>query len=413
MATFAQDRLYAIANTTRLKMPTKTIRYIILFVPFFLLFYSEAIEIGGMRVSQLWKIPLLAYFIYYLFQYRCKTSPAWSQTYYWLSLKHLVNSGCIRSIFGNIQDGISFLFLPLIYNFTHNALSLSRVEKLLLTVSQYFILTNIPFLCFGLQPHKQGVVYGDITGYTGIFQNQHAMSTIMGICIIVLLYFFKKDSFGSWLSKAYNVCLLVLAAYAMYLGFARTGWVMCLIGVMVLFMPRNIRVTQWIGAATVIFVLVGGFAFMMATSENFHNRVLDIDTVTGRQKEIGSGRGEFIANAFELYASGNVFELVFGKSMKDLTDYEYQKTGHHIYAHNGFMTLLATDGVVGVIMKLLAMTLLLSFIHKRRDCQSHNAALAFWMMNLSYQLTQGGHVFHSDMLYAMMFCLLQMEYEKT
>ena len=386
-------------------------RYIALFIPFFLLFYSEAIDVGGMRVSQLWKIPLLASFIYYLFLHRHKASPAWTQAYYWLSLKHLVNSGCIRNIIGNIQDGISFLFLPLIYNVAHNTLTQRTLERLLLTISQYFILTNIPFLCFGLQTHKQGVTYGDLTGYTGIFQNQHAMSTIMGICIIVLLHFFKKGTFGSKAAKLYNASLIALAAYAMYLGFARTGWAMCLIGVLILFAPRDIRAKQWIGATIVASALVGGFVFMMATSENFHNRVLDIDTVTGRQKEIGSGRSEYIANALHLYASGNTFELAFGKSMKDLTDYEYAKTGRRIYAHNGFATLLVTDGAVGVVIKLVAMALLLAFIRRRRHCMSHNAALAFWMMNVSYQLTQGGHVFHSDLLYAMMFCLLQMEEE--
>ena len=397
-------------NTIR--MPIKTKYYILLFLPFFLLFYSESIEIGGMRVSQLWKIPLLGYFIFYLFQYRWKKSPAWSQAYYWLSLKHLVNSGSWKYLMSNIQDGISFLFLPLVFNYVQNAFKKQTISRLLLCISQYFVLTNIPFLFFGLQPHKQGLSYGDMTAYTGIFQNQHAMSTIMGICIIILLYFFKKGTFDSWKTKIYNVFLLALASYAMYLGFARTGWAMCLIGVYVLFLPRNKRVKQWLASLTVVGVLVGGFVFMMATNEDFHNRVLDINTTTGKQKVAGSGRAEFIGYALELYASGNPFELAFGKSMKDLTAYEYEKTGHYIYAHNGFATLLVTDGAIGVGIKLIAMLLLLAFIHRRRACFSHNAALAFWVMNLSYQLTQGGHVFHSDILYAMMFGLLQMEYEE-
>lgn len=393
-------------------MPIKTKYYILIFVPFFLLFYSETIEIGSMRVSQLWKIPLLACFIYYLFMHRNKKSPAWTQAYYWLSVKHLVNSGSIKNIFSNIQDGIPFLFLPLLYNFIHNAVKPSTISKALLCISQYFVLTNIPFLFLGLQTHKQGVSYGDITGYTGIFQNQHAMSTIMGICIIVLVYFFKRGTFGNIYTKLYNLCLLALAAYAMYLGFARTGWAMCLIGILVLFLPRNINVAQWIGITTVTLTLAGSFMFLMATNEDFHDRILDINRVTGKQKEIGSGRANFIANAWELYTSGNIFELAFGKSMKDLTNYEYEKTGHHILAHNGFATLLATDGALGVLLKLLAMSLLFVFIHRKRNCFSQRAALAFWVMNLSYQLTQGGHVFHSDLLYALMYCQLQYEYEE-
>lgn len=394
-------------------MPFRLRYYIPLFIPFFLLFYSESIAIGGMRVSQLWKIPLLAYIVFYLFQHRHKLSPAWSQAYYWLSVKHLVNSGMFKNLFGNIQDGISSLFLPLLYNFFQNVKVRELVDKLLLCISQYFILTNIPFLFFGLDTFNEGVSYGDVTGYTGIFQNQHAMSTIMGICIVVVLYYFKKGAFSHWLEKIYNVCLLVLAAYAMYLGFARTGWVMCLLGVFVLYLPRNHNVRQWLVIASVMAILVGGVVFMMNVNKNFHDRVLDINSTTGEQKALGSGRGDYIVNALELYASGNALEMAFGKSMNELTEYEYRKTGRRILAHNGFVTLLVTDGIVGVLLKLTAMTLLLIFICRRRRCFTYNAALAFWLMNLSYQLTQGGHVFHSDLMYAMTYCLLQFESEET
>lgn len=393
-------------------MPIKLNKYILLFIPFFLLFYSESINIGGLTVSQLWKMPLLAYLVYYLFQHRHKLSPTWSQGYYWLSLKHLVNSGCIKYMASNIQTGISFLFLPLLFNYFQNKFSKEDVGKMLMCISQYFILTNIPFLFFGIQTNKQGLAYGDIVAYTGIFQNQHAMSCIMGICIIVLLYFFKKEEFQTWPVRIYNTLLLILAAYAMYRGFARTGWAMCLIGVCVLFTPRNMNVRQWGGIITVGVVLSAGFAVMMVSNKDFHDRVLDINSETGKQKEIGSGRGDFIANALELYASGNVFELTFGKSMTDLKDYEYAKTGMRIYAHNGFATLLVTDGAVGILIKIVTMILLLTFIQKRKNCLSYQVSLAFWVMNLSFQLTQGGHVFHSDLLYAMTFCMLQLESEE-
>ncbi len=394
-------------------MPIKLDKYILLFVPFFLLFYSESLNIGGVTISQLWKMPLLIYLIYYLFQYRHKLSPAWTQGYYWLSLKHLVNSGGINYLFSNIQTGISFLFLPLLFNYFQNKFNKENVEKMLLCISQYFILTNIPFLFFNLQTQESGNTYGDdVVAYTGIFQNQHAMSCIMGICIIVLLYFFKRAFFKSWPIRIYNALLLIMAAYAMYLGFARTGWVMCGLGIIVLFLPRNVNAKQWVGIITTAIVLSVGFTFMMVTNKNFHDRVLDINIKTGKQEKLGSGRGVYIANALELYASGNAFELAFGKSMTDLKEYEYQKTGMRIYAHNGFATLLATDGAIGVLIKLISMTLLLAFIIKRKHCHTYNAALAFWMMNLSFQLTQGGHVFHSDLLYALTFCMLQFESEE-
>ena len=247
-------------------MPFKLKYYILSFLPFFLLFYSESNSIGGLKISQLWKLPLLLFLIWYVFQKRHKASPVWTQTYYWLSLKHLFNSGMVKQLFGNIQDGLTFLFLPLGFNFCQNAWTKDFLSRFLLCVCQYFILTNIPFLFFGMESKKEGISYGDFQAYTGIFQNQHAMSIIMGICIIVILYNFKLGRFRQWGVILYNVLLLVLGAYSMYLGFARTGWLMCLLGVSILYMPRTMQVRQWIGIAVLAVGLtaLGGWALVLA-----------------------------------------------------------------------------------------------------------------------------------------------------
>ena len=98
--------------------------------------------------------------------------------------------------------------------------------------------------------------------------------------------------------------------------------------------------------------------------------------------------------------------------MVGLKEYERQKIGKPLFAHNGFVTLLATDGAIGLLMEILAMLLLLRFIHRRRNCPTYRLAVSSWVMNLSFQLTQGGHIFHYDILYAMIYCLLQFEYEE-
>lgn len=388
-------------------------KYILLFIPFFLLFYMETQNIGGLSISQLWKIPLVGLLVYYLFQYRKKGAPAWSQAYYWLSVKCLFNGGIVKNILANIPVGIPFLFLPLIYNFFRSKETKECVFRWLLTISQYFILTNIPFLFLGMESRGRGIQIGNVMGYSGIFQNQHAMTTLMSVCIIILLYAFKTGRFLTKWVKLYNMLLLLLAVYAMYLGFARTGWLMCLLGVVTLFLPRNLSVKQWIGITMMTVVLGGGFSFMMITNEDFSNRIQGIDSNKKNSKaDLSSGRSVYIKNALELYASGNVFELVFGKSQDELMDYEKEKTGIRIYAHNGFVTLLVSDGMIGLVIKLTAMLLLLAFIFKRRNCPTSGAAMAFWLMNLSYQMTQGGHIFHSDLLFALTFCLLDYEYEE-
>lgn len=394
-------------------MPINIRKYILLFIGFFLLLYSENINVGGgMKISQLWKMPLMAYLIFYIFQYRRKESPDWTQVSYWLSLKHLINGQSCKSLVSNIQDGITFLFLPLLYNFFQNVLNKVTMDKCLLCVSQFFILTNVPFLFFGMKSNHESLDYGSFQAFSGIFQNQHAMSIIMAICILVLLHNFKRGVFDSKITKAYNIFLIILGAYAMYLGFARTGWMMCAIGICILFFPKGMQVRQWVGIVFIGIALSGGFTYMMMTNKAFHDRILDINSNTGKQKELGSGRGELIANALELYVSGNSFEMAFGYSMAGLKAYENEKIGKPLFAHNGFVTLLATDGAVGLLLELLSMFLLLRFIIGRRDCPAFRLSIATWVMNVAFQMTQGGHIFHYDLLYAMIYGLLQFESEQ-
>lgn len=393
-------------------MPLKLQTYIWLFIPFFLLFYSEGISLGSLTVSQLWKMPLVGAIIYYLFQYRRKGTPIWSQAYYWLSVKNLLNTGLFHNIMGNVQEGIRFLFLPLLYNAFANTTRLKNARKFILVIAQYFILTNIPFL-FGMKPLNSGLDYGELVAYSGIFQNQHAMSTIMSICIVIILHFIKHDWISGKWSRPYNILLIILASYCMYMGFARTGWLMCLLGIFIIFIPNGLSVRQWVGIATISCCLLGGFVYMMSTNKTFYNRIVGIDSRTNKKISISSGRDVFIRNAWDLYCSGNPIELAFGKSMDELKDYEKEKTGMRIYAHNGFANMLATNGALGILLMLVCGVTLLSFVYRRRDCPSYRLALTMWIMNVSFQLTQGGHIFHVDVLFALVYCILQLEFETT
>lgn len=387
--------------------------YIFLFFPFFLLFYSEGINLGGLTVSQLWKLPLLVYLVYSLFQFRHRETNAWSQGYYWLAIKYLFNSGSLVSIAANIQLAIRFLFLPLLYNFTLNKdYKVRELKNVTLVISQYFILTNIPFLTGLLKPMAIGEAYGEFVAYSGIFQNQHAMSVIMGICLCVLIAFFKQGYFAGRWNKIYNIGLMLVAAYAMYLGFARTGWLMCLLGIIIIFIPEGKSVKQHIALWLLGVTLVSGFTYMMETNKYFHNRILGYDSVTNKKLDVGSGRGRYAEVAMDLYYSGNTFELLFGKSMDELMDAEKAATGMRIYAHNGFVTMVVTNGMIGLLLKIVSMILLLIFIWQRKDCDNFRLSLVMWMMNLSFQVTQGGHFFHADLLYALTFVILQLEYDQ-
>ena len=391
-------------------MPLKLSTYCLLFVPFFLLFYSEPVNMGGMPVSQLWKLPLAGYMLYIVFQYRSKPAPLWTQTQYWISFKSLFNAGTVTALVTNVQASIKFLFLPLLFSFVQTQIKAKEtLEKTLLTLCQYFVLTNIPIF-LGLPMLSSGHDYGTFVAYSGIFQNQHAMSVIMGICIAVILHFFKMGRFETRSEKVYNVFVLAIAAYAMYLGFARTGWLMCLLAIFVLFWPKDATVRQWFGIIGISAALVSGVTYMMLTNEMFRDRIMGNNLQTHEKVNIDSGRSEYSAAALERYANGTLLEQIIGMSTQDEMDYILLKTRNRVGAHNGFVDMLARNGIVGLLLMFLMLIALFAFIRRRKQCPTYRLALALWLMNFSFQVTQGGSMFHTDLLYALTFCMLEEEY---
>ena len=391
-------------------MPISLKRYILLFPFFFLLFYVESIKMGSIVVSQMWKIPLALYMLYYVFQYRHMPTPFWAKTQYWQSLKWMFTAGYVTQFMVNLQACIKFLFLPLLFSFIRNKdWNVEQIRAYLLTIVQFFVLTNIPFLFFGFKGISHGHDYGTYVAYSGIFQNQHAMSIIMAICIIVILSYMKKKYIvGRW-NIIYNVFLLCVAAYAMYLGFARTGWLMCLVAIIVLFWPKDFTAKQWIVMAIVGVVLIGSLSYLMEADTMFYDRVVGNNITTHEHMNVTSGRTEYSAAALERFMNGTPLEWVIGVSTENIYDAIFLKTGMRVGAHNGFVDMLTRNGVVGLGLMLIYLIALLFFIVKRKQCDSYRMAMAMWVMIFSFQITQGGVMFHTDLLYALILCILEKE----
>ena len=97
-------------------------------------------------------------------------------------------------------------------------------------------------------------------------------------------------------------------------------------------------------------------------------------------------------------------------STQDEMDYILLKTRNRVGAHNGFVDMLARNGIVGLLLMFLMLIALFAFIRRRKQCPTYRLALALWLMNFSFQVTQGGSMFHTDLLYALTFCMLEEEY---
>ena len=93
------------------------LKYILYFIPFFALLYSENFDIMGMPFSQLWKIPLIIFLIIHFIKYIKSKKPAFQQISIWYAVKMLFNTNITYRPITNITEFARFLPFPLLFEY--------------------------------------------------------------------------------------------------------------------------------------------------------------------------------------------------------------------------------------------------------------------------------------------------------
>lgn len=385
------------------------LKKILLFIVIFLLFYFESEKIGPITFSQVWKIPLFVFLftkVIFLGKHKKHTFIKYS---YARAVKNLFNGGVLIKYFLEVVDFIRYMMFPLMFEYVLSRIkNIKKIQLFLLQFAQFVILSGIPFV-FGLLESKGRVLYDlDIfQSYTGVFQGAHSASITTAIAVLVVLSYLKSAPKINGFFIV-NSVLALFGIYLLYLTFVRTGYLMFVIGLIVLFKPEKISLKQIITIFILILLLIFGFYYLLQNNELFYNRMFDI--VNGEEREAGSGRLLFWQIAWDLWLSGNYFELLFGFGLEELTDEMNRKIGLKVFAHNEFFTQLAQNGLIGVIFLIGFLITLFKFIIKRKKNPTYRLALSVFLLYTSLMLTQGGMWFPLDVFMVLVFVKLEFEY---
>ncbi|MFD0797129.1 O-antigen ligase family protein [Maribacter chungangensis] len=374
---------------------------------FFLIYWGPT-SVGPTTFSQVWKLPLFGFLIWQIVVIRNREKPGFIKWSYARAAKNLVTGGFSVSYVAGIIDFVRYMMFPLMYEYA--ALKLKgpkNLDKILLGFAQFIIISGIPFVLGLLQTKaKDALLYKDFDSYGGMFQNTHGAAITTTTAVLILLAFLKlKSSIIKY--KKLNYALLVFGIYLIYLTFIRTGYAMFFIGLVFIFMPKKLSIKQIVSALVAIAVLVFGFFYLLETNETFYNRIFDIRN--GKQTAAGSGRLLFWKASFDLWFSGNMFEIFFGFGYEGLLDKIGEVTGIRVYAHNEFFTQLGQNGLLGVTFFIGYLISLFKFIWKRRKMPSYRLSLAVYFLYVSLMLTQGGMWFELDVFMVLVFVKLEFE----
>ena len=380
--------------------------YIILFV----LIYFGAVKIGPITFSQIWKIPLFLFLIWQVLIKRNDKKLGMIKWSYARATKNLITANFSVSYFYGIVDFIRYMMFPLMFEYAYrNIKSIRKLDKMLLGFAQFIILSGIPFSLGILESKAEDAQsFIDFDSYIGMFQNTHGASITTTTAVLILMAFLKVNSTIITYKKL-NFALLIYGISLIYLTFVRTGYLMFIVGVVFLFLPKKLNFKQVMSGLAVFLILGVGFYVLLETNETFYNRIFDIRN--GKQTAAGSGRFLFWMASFELWYNGSVFEMIFGHGFHDLIMYMYQKTGLPVFAHNEFFTQLGQNGLLGVIFFIGYLISLFKFIWRRKILPSYRLAMAIFFLYGSLMMTQGGMWFELDIFMVLVF--VKLEFEKV
>lgn len=365
----------------------KVVRYIFVF----LLMYLLPLDVGGVKVSYLFNFFILFFIFYKL----AKISISWNLLgviLFAYSIKILFSGGLYYAPVSTIVDGFKSILLPSILIYLYNYYKPREVYSFCLEISVFFALSTLPFLLELVKPVKSGynlASFGenDTSGFIGFFENSHTAASCLAFSALFLInhlvYFWKNLKLEK---RTFLIAVVLLTLLCLYKTYVRTGYLMIIVGVISIgvanFKVRYL-VPYFIGLLTSFFL---GF-WVYERDSTLQNRLMDNNIYA--ENTMGSGRLEFIDASMEIFINSNLLENIFGLGIGKYQTEMGKIVGMEIYAHNGFVTALLRDGLIGFFLFCFISVFL---IKKASECQSKlykSLSISVVMSYLAYQLVQG------------------------
>lgn len=371
-------------------------------VLFFIALFLKSYTIGGQEMAYLWKLPLIVFlFIGVLGQ---KVNYNFLILGYVFAIKNLVSTSFFDYPVDAIINFSKYLTIPLVVHWIHlNINSLEGLKKLRLIplyLAAFLIIANIPYyLGVFSAPVSKTMLWMEDTkldGLVGILGAPHYTSALLSVaCIIILEHIAKRrsDVFASFVLAS----ILVLGLFFLFKTYTRTGWLMFVVGVAILF-GRKISFKDAGKILAVCILFIGGLIFLFQTNEGFRRRVMD-DRAGQEDKSayetVGSGRLQIAEVYLENLYESNFATYLIGMGMQESQNRYEKKDGMPLFAHNGFIQTLVDNGILGFLLYLLFLFSIFKQI-SRSESSYNQLAVALFFMFISCLVTQQANYFLLD-----------------
>lgn len=307
------------------------------------------------------------------------------------------------------------LFFTFFSSFSYT--SAKKLEIFLYSLAQFIALSSAITLLGIVTPLKEwtGASYfgEELFYYSSVFGNPHPASSYFCISVLVLVNGLRINYFKSNWQKLFNIVLISIGLLSVFKAYVRTGWLMLIIGLIVLFWPSKITLAKIRKFIFCVIFLIINVIVLFQTNDSFRSRIVGHNVETSSSSEIetsGSGRDMFWYNGIELWANGNIYQILFGHGTTEVQQNNYRKTGMPVGSHNLFVDTLSKYGLLGFIFLIMMYYKLNKFIKRFPiNCQYRSLALAVMWASVIFAFFQCEMYFIYAMILGLIVAILKSE----
>lgn len=380
----------------------KYISILIWFVIFFVAFFLKGYTVGDQELVYLWKIPLLIFMLVGVVGQDIRY--AFLVVAYVFAIKNLITVSFFNYPMDAIVNFIKYLTIPVAIHWIYlNVNSVNALKKLRMVpvyMAVFFIFSNVPYYLGLISTQVSTTMLWmedtQLDGLIGILGAPHYTSVMLAVaCVVILEFIVKKRAEFHW--NLLLIPIMLLGLFFLYKTYTRTGWLMFVVGVTVLF-ARKIRFKDLGKIVVAGMVVLGGLVFMFQTDEGFRRRIMDQragEEHKSAYETVGSGRLRIAEVYMENLFESRFMTILLGMGMEEsMLQYE-KKEGARLFAHNGFIQTIVDNGILGFLIYILLLVLIYKELKKSRSSYNQLAVALFFMF-ISCLATQQANYFLLD-----------------
>lgn len=390
--------------------PRTHLRTAMLFATAFGFFYMEPFPLGSTNFASAWKVVAFSVVLGWMVtdrRYRSASMPAVLGAAY--ALVACLNPSLLVDPVGTISYALKALYIPAIVVIVNGwrrskGVTPEALLRFARSISVFTSMSTLPFLANVLEPISSGgydlSLFGvEGSGFAGIFFSSHGAAISLSFAAVILAHS-AKHARSIWTAGFY-AALLLISLYCVYITYARTGYVLVAMGLIIIF---GLPLRFW----KVIFLApLAGLALIFVAESMVENEVLmmrlsgeNVYTLArGGTGDVTSGRFRFWAAAVDSYWEGSPVELLTGVGEHKGKELIGERVRLQVSSHNEFVDSLLFAGFVGLLLFVLFMFHLMRMaLYAGKDKTAGNLALALFAIYSLQMVLQGERVLLPELM---------------